>query len=65
MKVADLTEDKLKALIGEVVEEKLRSFLDPDFGLELQEDFIKKLEASETSSERVPFEEVKKKLGLS
>ena len=65
MKVADLTEDKLKALIGEVVEEKLRRFLDPDFGLELREDFIKKLKASEASPERVPFEEVKKKLGLS
>lgn len=65
MKVADLTKEEFKMLIGEVIEEKLRKLLDPDFGLELREDFIEKLESSIASKERISFEEVKARLGLS
>lgn len=43
------------------MEDKLRSFLDPDYGLEVREDFIEKIEASIASTERIPFEDVKNK----
>ena len=65
MKVADLTKEEFKALIGEVMEEKLRKLIDPDDGLELRGDFIRDLEASIASKEKIPFDEVKKRLGLS
>jgi len=65
MKVADLSKEELRALISEVVEEELRELFDPDYGLELREDFIARLEASLSSKERIPFEEVKKRLHLS
>jgi len=64
MKVADLSTDELKELIGKTIEEKFRELIDPDFGLELREDFIQALEASIASKERVAFDDVKKKLGL-
>lgn len=64
MKVADLTIDELKELIGKTIEEKFRELIDPDLGLELREDFVQALEASIASKERIPFEDVKKKLGL-
>lgn len=64
MKVADLSKEEFKELLNEVIEEKLRELIDPDFGLELREDFIEKLEASIASKERIPFEDVKKRLGL-
>ncbi len=64
MKVADLTTDELKELIGKTIEEKFRELIDPDFGLELREDFVQALEASIASKERVAFDDVKKKLGL-
>ena len=65
MKVADLSTDELKELIGEVVEEKIRELIDPDYGLEMREDFVQSLEASIASKERIPFNDVKKRLGLS
>lgn len=64
MKVADLSKEEFKALLGEIIEEKFRELLDPDYGLELRDKFIQRLEASITSKERVPFEDVKRKLGL-
>ncbi len=64
MKVADLTTDELKDLIGKTIEEKFRELIDPDFGLELKEDFVKALETSIASKERITFSDVKKKLGL-
>lgn len=64
MKVAELSTDELKELIGKVIEEKFRELVDPDYGLELREDFVKALETSIASKERVPFDEVKKRLGL-
>ena len=64
-RVTDLSKEEFKTLLGEVIEEKLRELIDPDFGLELREDFIQKLEASIASRERVSFEDVKRRLGLS
>jgi len=64
MKVSDLTTEELKELIGQVVEEKLKELVDPDYGLELREEFIQALEDSIASKERIPFDDVKKKLGL-
>jgi len=64
MKVADLDKEELRALIGEVVEEKFRELIDPDYGLEFREDFIQRLETSIASKERIPFEEVKNRIGL-
>jgi len=65
MKVADLSKKELRTLIEEVVEEKLRKLVDPDYGLELREDFAARLETSISSKRRIPFEEVKKSLNLS
>lgn len=64
MKVADLSKEEFKELLNEAIEEKLRELIDPDYGLELREGFIQKLEASIASKERVSFEDVKKRLGL-
>jgi hypothetical protein len=65
MKVGDLSREELKALIGEVIEEKFRELFDPEYGLELREDFVQALETSIASKERIPFEDLKKRLGLS
>jgi len=64
MTVTEISKEELKSLIGEVIEEKFYKFFDPDYGLELREDFIQKLNLSAVSKERIPFDEVKKKLGL-
>jgi hypothetical protein len=65
MKVTDLTIEELKKLIWDVLDEKFRElFFDPDNGLELREEVEQRLKASLSSKERVPFEEVKKRLGL-
>ena len=65
MKVSDLSIDEFKELIGKIIEEKIRELVDPDYGLELREDFVHALENSIASKERIPFEDVKKRLGLS
>ncbi|MCR4315147.1 MAG: hypothetical protein NUW37_02230 [Planctomycetes bacterium] len=64
MKLADMSADELKELIAEVVDEKLREYVDPDYGLEFREEFIKEVEESVKSKERIPLSEVKKKLGI-
>ena len=65
MKVIDLTIDELKKLIREAVDEKFKEILlDPDNGLELRDEVKQRLKASLASKERVPLEEVKKRLGL-
>ena len=65
MKVADLTVAELRALIKEAVQEELRWVLgDPDKGLELRREFEEKLQASLATTERVPYEEVKKRVNL-
>lgn len=64
MKIADLSTEEFKVLLEEVIEEKFRELFDPDYGLELREEFVHRLEASIASKERVSFEDVKKRLGL-
>jgi len=64
VKVADLSTDELKELIGKIIEEKFRELIDPDIGLELREDFVQALETSIVSKERMAFDDVKKRLGL-
>ncbi len=65
MKVIDLTTDELKKVIRDAVDEKfVELFSDPDAGLELREEVEQRLKASLVSKDRVPFEEVKKRLGL-
>jgi hypothetical protein len=65
MKVIDLTTEELKKVIRDAVDEKFEElFLDPDSGLELREEVERRLKASLASKERVPFEEVKKRIGL-
>jgi len=65
MKVADLTVDELQVLIRKVVHEELQDIIaDPDKGLELTEEIEARLQSSLSSSERIPFEEVKSRLNL-
>ena len=65
MRINDMTTEEFKALIGEVVEEKLKALLfDPDYGCELKEEIEVRLKASLDSKERFSLEEVKSKLGL-
>lgn len=59
-KISEMTVGELKSVIRDTVLE----LLDPDYGLELREDFISKLESSISTPERIPFDTVKKKLGL-
>ena len=64
MILAEISKEELKSLIGEVIEEKFRKLFDPDYGLELREEFIQRINQSSLSKERIPFDEVKKRLGL-
>lgn len=64
MKVTDLTVEELKALIKEAVQQEIREILgDPDKGLDLSPEMEERLQDSLASSERISFEEVKKRLG--
>jgi hypothetical protein len=67
--VKDLTIDELKAVIGEVVEEKLRELLtDPDAGLalrpEIQERLLRDLQEPQLESENIPAAELARRRGL-
>lgn len=64
MKAADLSKDELRALISEVIEEKLKEFFDPDHGLEIREEFARDLETSMSSEQKIPFQDLKDRLGL-
>jgi len=65
MRVSDLTIEELRRIIKEIIDEKFRELLfDPDEGLELKEEIEQRLRASLLSTERIPFEEVKKGAGL-
>ena len=66
MKIKDLGVDEFKALIEEIVEEKLEEMLgDPDRGLELKPEIKKQLERSLAAKARgVPAEKVASDLGL-
>ena len=69
MKVKDLSVDQFKALIEEVVEEKLQEILgDPDVGLELRDEVKEKLKQSlaavKGGQKGIPIEEVANQAGL-
>ena len=69
MKVKDLSVDQFKALIEEVVEEKLQEILgDPDVGLELRDEVKEKLKQSlaavKDGQKGIPIEEVANQAGL-
>ena len=65
MRIDDMTIEEFKTLIGEVVEEKLKTLLfEPDHGLELKEEIEVRLKASLDSKERFSLEEVKDRIGL-
>lgn len=62
MKVADLTVEELQALIKKTIHEELQEWLsDPDAGRELTPEIEARLTASLQSTERVSFEEVKRR----
>ena len=69
MKVADLSVEELKALIAEIMEDKLGEILgDPDWGLDLKEDVQRRLKESLANLKKgkggIPAEEVAQKLGF-
>lgn len=64
MRVGDLSLEEFRKFLDEAIEVKLRDIFDPDYGLELREDFIKRLEDSIASKKRVSLKDVKKKTGL-
>ncbi len=59
-KVSDMTVKEFK----EVIKETLYEVIDPDYGLEIRPDFVKKIKASLRSKKRISVEAVAKKLGL-
>ena len=68
-KVAQMTTDELRDLIGEVVEQKLLELVgDPDAGLELNPDLVARLkqqrQAVANGERGESLEEVAKRLGL-
>ena len=67
--VKDLSVEDLKAVIGEVVEEKLREVLgDPDAGLalrpEVRERLLKDLEEPQQEGQNIPAAELARRRGL-
>ena len=67
--VKDLTIEELKAIIGEVVEEKLRELLmNPDAGLalrpEVQERLLRDLQEPQLEGENIPAAELARRRGL-
>jgi len=65
MKIADLTVEELQVLIKNAIHEELQAFLtDPDIGRELTQEMEARLASSLQSTERVPFDEVKRRYNL-
>jgi hypothetical protein len=65
MKIADLTVEELQALIKNAIHEELQALLtDPDTGRELTQEVEARLASSLQSTERVPFDEVKRRYNL-
>ena len=66
MKVANMTVEELRILIKQAVQEELKEiFGDPDRGHMLRPEIEERIRASLASTERIPFDEVKKRLSLS
>ena len=65
MKVSDLTVEELRTLIKNTLHEELHDLLaDPDTGLELRQEIEARLASSLTSTERISFDEVQRRLNL-
>lgn len=65
MKIADLTVEEFQTLIKNAIHEELKALLtDPDSGRELTQEMEERLTSSLQSTERVPFDEVKKRFNL-
>ena len=66
MKIKDLSVDEFKALIQEVVEDKLEEMLgDPDEGLEVREEVKERLRRSLAAKGKgIPAERVASEMGL-
>lgn len=65
MKIADLTVEEFQTLIKNAIHEELTALLtDPDSGRELTQEMEARLASSFQSTERVPFDEVKKRYNL-
>ena len=69
MKVRELTMEQLQAMIDEAVEAKLQEYLgDPDAGLELTDDAIKKIEEGLAALKRgekgIPLEKIAREMGI-
>jgi hypothetical protein len=65
MKIADLTVEKFRALIKNAIHKELHALLtDPDTGHELTQEIEARLASSLQSTERVPFDEVKRRYKL-
>ena len=65
MKITDLTIDELKALVGGIVDDRLRELLgDPDLGKELGEAARARLKASLAATDRLDGDELAERLGL-
>ena len=67
--VKDLSVEELKAVIGEVVEEKLREILsDPDTGLalrpEIRERLLRDLQVPQEEGQNIPAAELARRRGL-
>ncbi len=66
--VSEMTVTQLREMISEVIDEKLSALADPDYGLELREEFVERLrqqdEAIKNGERLIPLEEVMADLGI-
>jgi hypothetical protein len=68
-RVKDLSIEELKALVGEIVEDKLREILaDPDAGLvlrpEIRERLLRDLEEPQQEGQNIPAAELARRRGM-
>ena len=66
MKIADLIVEQFTFLVEDIIDRKLEEYFgDPDEGLELRPEFIKKLKASKRSKTApIPMEQLCKEFGI-
>lgn len=65
MDLSQLSQEQLKALVGGIVDDRLRELLgDPDLGLQLGDGLRARLKESLSSRERLSGEDIADQLGL-
>jgi hypothetical protein len=66
MKISDLTIEQFTFLVEDIIDQKLEEFFgDPDEGLELRPEFVKKLKANKKSKAKtISMEQVCKEFGI-